>query len=533
MTAEGGAQIKSRPGTAIAWRLIALGFVTAVAGYLRFTNLQTNPGWYSDEGILADITRHWMEGRVQVLAINQSTLLAARMPLAPLLASEFTPLGASPLQTLRLMAATSGVLTTGLVFLLANRVTGSLGLGLLSGGLLAIYPPAVFYSRIGFSYNLLAPLGVVALGGLWFYLDQQSRAGLAAASLAIGIGSLIDLMMISLAAPLIVVILVSRKRDLAWGIPLFLGPLLAYGSWMLLRAPDAFWFDLRFIASRLSAIPWWAQLPLVVYNFGTLILSDPWWAPALIGLMLARPRRWRLLMLTVFLLPLILLGRSAGLAGLRLYSISPLFPFIGLGIANLVWAGVPWLLGIAREAIQLQLQRIRWCATAGAGTWVNNRLIALGSAGGLFLLVISPFMVSALELVTDVRTEFEPENDWAYLPVEPGRRAAAFINRSVGSEELVVASPALAWSLEGRATDFQQSLAYRGEASIDYPREVPPDRFEFGADYERAGLAVVDPIWLEWGAVHLGGVTEMLRQIKSWPVIWEEGEIQVYQNPDR
>ena len=516
-----------------AWESIALVFVLAVAGTLRFTNLETNPGWYSDEGTLADITRHLTEGKVRYLAINRSTLLAARLPLAPLLASALTPPGASPLQTLRLLAATSGVLTTGLLFVLSRRVTGSLGLGLLSGGLLAIYPPAVFYSRIGFSYNLLAPLVVLALGGMWFYLDRRSRAGLALAALAIGIGSLIDLIMIALAGPLVVVTLVTRRRDLAWGIPVFLAPGLLYAAWMLMRVPDAFRFDLEFIATRLTAIPWWAQLPLVVYNFGTLILSDPWWAPALIGLLLARPRSWRLLQLTMFLLPLILLGRTSGLAGLRLYSISPLFPFIGLGIANLLWIGVPWLLGVGSEAIQHQLGRIHWCSAAGAGAWVNKRLTALGAAGLMFLVVISPIIVSTFELVTRVRTDFKPENEWAYLPVEQARGAAAFVNRSMGTEEFVVASPALAWALEPPTADFQQSLAYRGEPTVDYPADVPLDRFEFEADYARAGMAVVDPIWREWGAVHLGGVREMLQQIESWPVVWEEGEIRVHQNPNR
>ena len=512
---------------------VALLFILAVAGYLRFTNLQSNPGWYSDEGTLADIARHANEGEVQYLAINRSTLLAARLPLAPLLASAFIPLGASPLETLRVLAATSGVLTAGLVFLLTRRVTGSPGLGLLSGGLLAIYPPAVFYSRIGFSYNLLGPLVLLALGGLWFYLDQGSRVGLAITALAIGVGSLVDLMMISLAGPLAVVIFVKRRRDLAIGMPLFMAPVLLYAAWMLLRAPDAFWFDLRYIASRLSAIPWWAQLPLVIYNFGTLILTDPWWAPALIGLLLARPRRWRLLQLAMFLLPLILLGRSSGLAGLRLYSISPLFPFIGLGTANLLWIGVPWILAIAREAIAHQLRKIRWCTIEGAGAWVNKRLTALGSAGLLFLVVLSPIIVSTFELVTRVRTDFKPENGWAYLPVEQAKRAAAFVNRSMGADEFVVASPALAWALEPQTADFQQSLAYRGEPSLDYPPDVPLDRFEFEADYEQAGMAVVDSIWREWAAVHLIGVSEMLRQIEMWPVLWEEGEIRVHQNPSR
>ena len=68
---------------------------------------------------------------------------------------------------------------------------------------------------------------------------------------------------------------------------------------------------------------------------------------------------------------------------------------------------------------------------------------------------------------------------------------------------------------------------------MDYPPEVPRERFEFEADFERARMAVVDPIWREWGAVYLGGVQEMLRFIESWPVVWEEGEIRVYQNPNR
>jgi hypothetical protein len=103
----------------------------------------------------------------------------------------------------------------------------------------------------------------------------------------------------------------------------------------------------------------------------------------------------------------------------------------------------------------------------------------------------------------------------------------------MGTEEFVVASPALAWALKPQTADFQQSLAYRGEPTADYPSDVPLDRFEFEADYSRAGMAVVDPIWREWGAVHLGGVREMLQQIEAWPVVWEEGDIQVHQNPNR
>jgi hypothetical protein len=502
----------------------------AAAAFLRFNRLDSNPGWYSDEGTLADIARNFGEGRMAYLAIDQSVLLAARMPIAPLLAALLAPLADDRVQALRWIGAGSGVLTAALVAVLVQRVARSRGLGLLSGAVLALYPPAVFYNRIGFSYNLLGPLVVMVLGGLWLYLEEGRRFGLAVAVAAVGLGSLVDLMALSLLGPLILVVAVRRGRDLAWAVPLALVPLLGYAAWMLASAPQAFGYDLGFIAQRLGAIPWWAQLPLVVLNFGTLLLEDPWWLPALAGLLLARPRRWSLLLLSMLVLPLILVGRSAGLAGLRRYSISPFFPLIAIGVAALVWAGAPWVLSLGRDAIRRQLDRVRWAARPGAGRWIADRLVALGSAGLLFLLVGSPLTISTLRLITETRNGFVTDHDWAYLPVGPAGRTADFVNRSAG-QAVVIASPALGWALNVPTADFQQSLAYRGEISADYPTDVPRDRFRLAADYELAGLAVVDPIWREWGAVHLPGMVEMLEAIESWPVVWEEGPIQVYRNP--
>lgn len=515
------------------WEWLALGLVLVLAGYLRFTNLQSNPGWYSDEGTLADITKHLAAGRVQYLALNRSTLLAARLPLVPLLASALVRLGMNPLEALRAIAATSGVLTTGLTYALVRSGPGAGALGLLSALLFAIYPPGVFYSRVGISYNLLTPLVVLSVAGLWLYLSRGIRMGLALAALAIGIGATGDLMMISLAAPLIVVTIVRRARDLGWSIPLLVAPFVLYCGLMLARDPQAFLFDVRFIFGRLMAVPWWAQLPLIAYNFGTLALTDPWWAPAIIGLLLVRPRTWRLLLLVCFLLPLVLLGRTSGLAGLRRYSISPLFPFLALGMANLLWAGVPWILAISREAIENHVRKIGWLAGTPEGTWVKARAIALASAGLVFILVFTPFIVSSLQLVDQIQSGFRPENEWAYIPVEQAQAAAAFINRSAGASELVIASPALAWALGTQATDFQQALAFRGLPSVDYPANVPRDRFAYGADYERASFVVIDPIWREWGAVHLTEVAEMLEQIEGWPVAFEAGGVQVYRNPDK
>src|SRR4030067_2434698 len=66
---------------------LALLLVLAAAGYLRFTHLAENPGWYSDEGTIDDIAQNMAEGKVQYLALGRSTLLAARLPLMPWLLS--------------------------------------------------------------------------------------------------------------------------------------------------------------------------------------------------------------------------------------------------------------------------------------------------------------------------------------------------------------------------------------------------------------------------------------------------------------
>jgi hypothetical protein len=98
----------------------------------------------------------------------------------------------------------------------------------------------------------------------------------------------------------------------------------------------------QFTLGRLSAILV-GPVPLLTLNLGTLALTDPWWIPAVIGLLLLRPPRWRLLSLALLFLPLLVLGRSSGLAGLRRYSISPLFPLVALGMANLIALGLPWM----------------------------------------------------------------------------------------------------------------------------------------------------------------------------------------------
>ena len=55
------------------------------------------------------------------------------------------------------------MITVAVLYLTVRRMTRDVRLALLAALLLAIYPPAVLYSRFGFSYNLLAPLVLLCL----------------------------------------------------------------------------------------------------------------------------------------------------------------------------------------------------------------------------------------------------------------------------------------------------------------------------------------------------------------------------------
>lgn len=520
---------------ALALELLAAAAILTLAGYVRFRQLQTNPGWYSDEGTQADIANHLTHGVVQYQALNDSTLLVVRFPVVPSIVAALMPVVGDAMKTLRSVTAALGVISVAALYLVTRSMVGRqrAGLALLSAGLLAVYPPAVFYSRIGFSYNLLTPLLIVVAGGLWRYVDRGQARGALIAAGAVGIGAVTDLMMVTVLIAAGLLVLIRNWRQLLWWLPLSLAPLALYLLSLALRHPQALQFDLQYLAARAAAVPWWAQLGLIVLNLGSLLLSEVWWIPAIVGLAMLRPRRLGLFMLFLLLVPLALLSRSVGVAWLRLYSISPLFPLVALGVASLLWRGVPWLLSISRSAIDAQLLRFSWLADSSSGRWIERRLVALGSAALVFMLALTPLLISTWQLLGEVQRGFVRGDSWAYVPVAPARQAIQLVNRQLETDDLVLASPAIAWAIQGQSADFQQLLAYSGEQAIDYPANLSESRFAFAVSLDRARYAIVDRIWREWGANHLAPVERALQQIERWPLVWESNGIEVYENPAR
>jgi len=505
----------------------AVFLILTLAAYLRLANLADNPGWYTDEGTHLAIAGQLLRGRVQYLAVNQSTLLFARLPLFEVLLAGLLRFGGEGMGTLRAFTGTLGVASVGLLYLVVRRASRDTALALLAALVLAIYPQAVLYSRFGFSYNLLTPLVLLACLGLWEYLGKTQHRWLALAALAVGIGAVSDLLMLAFAAPLLIVVLWRRWRDALWATLLIGLPFGVYAALSLAAAPQAFLFDLRFTLLRVNTLSPAQQLSTLADNYATLLTQDAWMAAGLVGLFLLRPVRLRRLSLLMSLLPLILIGRTVALYSLSAYYLIPLLPFVAIGAAALIRYGVPHVWQTIRSGLSSFVARWGW----GQGQSGGALALSIGAAVVVGVIAATPFVISTARTVANVQSGFQTSIDDFLVNPDDARAAAAFVNAHTRDDELVIASPAIAWLFRANVADFQMAAAAAGQSTVHIPDDLPPNRFAFDPRVPQARFVVVDNLWRNWAAVNIPAAAEMLRQVQAWPLVLKAGEIEVYRNP--
>ncbi len=491
---------------------IVLLLILALAATLRLANIADNPGWYADEGTHLDIAQHLLRGRVQYLAVTQSTLLFAKLPLFEGLLAGLLRIFGGGIGTLRAFTGALGVISAAVLYSVARRMSGDRALALMAALLLAIYPQAVTYSRFGFSYNLLTPLVLLVALGCWEYLSTARRRWLALAALAIGLGGISDLWMFTLVAPLTVSVLKRNWHELLWSLPLVALLFSLFAVVMLITSPQSFWFDLRFTLLRLGRLSLWEQTRSVARNIAILLFQDAWMALGLVGLFLLRPARLQKLSLLLFLLPVLILGRTTALYSLGFYYMIPLLPFVALGMAALLRRGAEFVLGCGFSQIRTD-EKLWRCA--------------------LLLVIALPFVASLAFTLEQVRGGFQTAINPFLLHPGDVRRAAQFTNAHTTPDDVVIASPGLAWLLRTNAADVQQAIAATGQATPDLPGDIPAERFAFDPRYARARFVVVDNLWHNAVVWDVPGAAEMLRQVEMWPQVFEAGEIRVYRNPNK
>jgi hypothetical protein len=350
------------------------------------------------------------------------------------------------------------------------------------------------------------------------------------AVLSLGIGAVSDLASLAFTLPFILVVSTRRFRDLAWSLLILLLPIGIYAAFMLFTEPETFRFDLLFLLDRLS-IPVMMQFPLVALNYAALMIWDAWMAPAMIGLLVLRPVRWRRLSLLFFLSPLIILGRSVGLAGFGIYYLIPLFPFVALGMASLLIHGAPLVLNMTRDGLEDLFQSWRFQPVRNSGKWLQKRIFGFVGGVSIFLVLTAPFLTSTLLITYQVRDGFR--NSIESVSIDPGdaREVIALVNKVSGPDDLIIASPAIAWAFQAHTTDFQLALAAEGNKTEHFPADIPRDRFAFDARFDTASFVVIDRIWRNWAILAMPELSDKIRQVESWPIIMKRGEFEIYRNP--
>lgn len=519
--------------------LIGISLIILLAALLRLVNNDTNPGWYADEATHVLIADQLAQGTNRYMAVSGTPLMFAKMPAFDLLLAALFRLGGSGIGAARDLTAVMGVITVMLVYFVTRRIVRDPVLSLWSASLMAVFPQAVLYSRIGFSYNLLVPFVLVAYYALWEYaretgiptLPQGAPRGqwLLLAAAAIGLGTLVDLWMFSLLLPMIAVVMLRHPRHLIWAIPLLFLPILIYAGINLAVSSDSFLFDMRFTLSRLAGGGLSSQLRTLAGNYSRLLLPDLWLTLAIVGLFFIAPPRLRLLTAMFFLFPIAFIGRSQALFSLSAYYMIPLLPFAAISVGTLLRHGLPrahqlLLDGLNSFAVK-DRRRFFW------SSWMQRKMGALAWVL-LLLLAVTPFAVNSVQLSQQVMGRFQTAIDPFLVSARDAGSAAAFLNARLGPEDLVIASPGIAWLLDANTADPQMTLAFAGKATPHLPAGIPRSRFAYSPAVESAAIVIIDDYWRNWAYHNVAGLTDIIREINRWPMVLKSGTVEIYANPN-
>lgn len=107
-----------------------------------------------------------------------------------------------------------------------------------------------------------------------------------------------------------------------------------------------------------------------------------------------------------------------------------------------------------------------------------------------------------------------------------------YVNQHVKPQDIVIASPHIAWRIKAKATDFEQLLAYHGLPSVNYYKGIPKERFTFAPSLENAKFVIVDPMLENWAIYSMPDLNDYYATVTgSWKLILEQGKIRLYLNP--
>ncbi|HPH95609.1 MAG TPA: glycosyltransferase family 39 protein [Anaerolineaceae bacterium] len=500
------------------WPWVVLAAVLLLAAFLRFANLRTSPGWFTDEGDFIVLGQHLLEGRWQIFAIQDAPLLIQRPPLfLYLLTFAFRLLGPD-IWTLRALCAACGLVSVALLYAAAVSSLGP-AKALAAAALLAIFPWAAANSRLGFTYNLSAPLVLLALLGSLKLSQPSGKTWLVVSCLAAGASLATDFLGITAVLALSLILLIEKPRWFLPGLGLMLTlPCLLLAP-ILLSNPAQAWSDLHFIQAYKASAPPFIQAVNLIINSGEWVRRESWLVLGLAGLFMlpAGPlRRNSILFFLSLLLPVLAFYTPAGYG---LHYLIPIFPLAALGIACFFWRTLPAFAAWAAEIFP----------------WRRLTRLAAVLASLLACFPLLWMLLNDISLAVWNKDTFFTGSEFLYLaPPADYEAAANYVSAHAARSDLVIASPQIIWAVQtDRKSTWSISLTCDG-ADAGLVPEGLVERIAYPCQSQDARYIILDALAREFNANFLPGLRPLITQVEDeWQQVFSVGNVEVYANPLR
>ncbi|HEX9037148.1 MAG TPA: glycosyltransferase family 39 protein [Ktedonobacterales bacterium] len=520
---------------------IALGVaLVALTATFHVWRMAQTPGWDPQEGYNLDLAWNLLHGRLRLFALTQ--VFIQHPPLYYLQLALAIRVFGYGIVAARALSAVYATLTSALLLLVGRRLLG-MDTALWAAAVYAVAPVMLEDTRWGYSYGLLALVGMGVFWLGWEALKAsdmtRARRWLYAAALLAGLAAYCDYVGAAWIALIALVGLRWGWRQALAALGIGAGTLGAGLLALLALSPGVFWADALSVGSRAGGGNPLVQLIVLLLNYERFLTVDAWLLLGVVGLFLVRatPARGYLLGAAGLLGLVILKARPVGPS---LHTVTPLLPLLALGAgvalaaaagALFTWAA-RWLEPLDKRLARSQV--VRPDGGAPGSIWMRTLTALL-----VFVILGAPLaMAGAGDVVGLSGTLVTPQDA---LLATPGDAQATqrYIITHARSGNLVLASPQIAWALDHpdgadslKSADMTQAVAYSGQAAAFYPAGLPRDRWAFDVSLGRARYVIVDDLLRSLAQPdQLPALEPLLARAERWPVVFRQGQYVIYEQP--
>lgn len=520
---------------------------------VRFQNLSDVPHWFWDEGANMNMAWNIAHGNFQWF-----TLIFPAIPHPPLyflLGGLMLRVFGNELIVLRIFSSLLGVSTTILLYYVGRQAVDERA-GLLTSFLYAIYPVAIFWDRMAFSYNLLMFLNVLVLYCTLIFVKTKRKSLLFAASLITGLCIVTVYTGLATLAGLILVLYRFEKRSILKFVTISLIPLSILLLTMFLMMPDALVSDVLFQLNRFELIPSIIAFGILSLFIAILTLSESireFLRFCMASLGKYKPDRFfkGKTFLATYDIPIFLISLNFILALDLLKPITADLMIKGVGY---YWLGIIGLFLMARDnerAVTLSyfiptVWLILEIGRTDHMTIPMNPFIALGLAVFLIKLytfftsfdfwkkhhvVVLVLLMSPFGIVLYHDVSAFVANGLAPETISERELLADFLNNNTDPNDIVLVDSHQMRFLKARASVLTQGIAVHGRSVGYYRGSIPSGRFVFNSSYKRAKYVVLQKGNLEW--LSQLNASDVADEIEDWSVDFRTERYAVYKNPAR